>query len=210
MKEIKIFKNITDEELFSFSCENNTVAITLKEANLLGANLRDANLLGANLQGANLLGANLQGANLLGANLQGANLRDANLQGANLLGANLQGANLRDANLLGANLLGANLEGANLLGANLEGANLLGANLEGANLYEDEKLTKPPSQVLGLKWFVLISDTYMKIGCQVHKISDWKEFSAREITKMAIGASKFWDQWKEPLLAMCEAHNRKD
>ena len=128
---------------------------------------------------------------------------------ANLRGANLCGANLDDANLCGANLCGADLRGADLYGANLDGANLYGANLRGANL-DDEKLTKTPLQLNNLKWFVLISDSYLRIGCQRHSISDWEKFKDSEIEKMDSGALDFWKKWKNSILTICKAHSESE
>jgi uncharacterized protein YjbI with pentapeptide repeats len=135
------------------------------------------------------------GADLYGADLRGANLRDADLRGANLDGADLRGANLD----------GADLRGANLRGADLDGANLRDANLRGANLY-GEKLTKTPLQLNNLKWFVLISDKYLRIGCQRFTIEEWKNFDDETIVKMDFAALKFWRKWKAPIIALCDAH----
>jgi len=100
---IKIqIKNIYDNVIYEYECEDNTVRTTLENAVENGANLDGANLYRANLYRANLDGANLDGANLDGANLDGANLYRANLDGANLDGANLYRANLDRANLNGA------------------------------------------------------------------------------------------------------------
>ena len=95
---------------------------------------------------------------------------------------------------------GANLEGANLYGANLRGANLYSANLEG------EKLTKTPLQLNNLKWPVLISDKYLRIGCQRFTIEEWKNFDDAAIVKMDFAALKFWRNWKAPIIALCDAH----
>ena len=119
---------------------------------------------------------------------------------ANLDGANLYGANLDGANLYGANLDGANLDGAYLRGANLDGAYLCGANLDG------EKLTKSPLVITGLRYWCLISDGYMRLGCKRFTHEEWAEFSDDEIEKMDSCALEFWKQWKESLLAMCKAH----
>ena len=154
----------------------------------------------ADLRSADLYDANLRGANLRGANLCGASLYGANLRGADLYGANLDGADLRGASLYGANLYGANLDGANLRGANLDGANLYGANLDG------EKLTKSPLVVTGLRYWCLISDGYMRLGCKRFTHEEWAEFSDDVIEKMDCCALEFWKQWKESLLAMCKAH----
>ena len=144
--------------------------------------------------------ANLDGADLRGAYLYGAYLRGANLDGAYRDGANLGGANLYGAYLYGADLRGANLDGADLRGANLRGANLRGAYLEG------EKLTKSPLVITGLRYWCLISDGYMRLGCKRFTHEEWAEFSDDEIEKMDSRALELWKQWKESLLAMCKAH----
>ena len=182
--KISILNRFSASVVFEADIENNTVKLTLELA--LKSN--------ANLCGSNLDGANLRGANLRGANLDGANLRGANLYGANLYGANLDGANL----------YGSNLDGANLRGANLRGANLYGADLDG------EKLTKTPLQLNNLKWFVLISDSYLRIGCQRHSISDWEKFKDSEIEKMGSGALDFCKKWKNSILTICKAHSETE
>ena len=144
-------------------------------------------------------------SNLDGADLRGANLVRANLDVANLVRANLDGANLRGANLDGANLRGANLAGANLYGADLYGADLYGSNLRGANL-DGEKLTKTPLSVVGLRYWCLISDGYMRLGCKRFTHEEWANFNDEKIKEMDYGALEFWKQWKVPLLAMCAAH----
>ena len=101
---------------------------------------------------------------------------------------------------------GVNLYGAKLRGANLYGVNLYGANLEGADL-EGEKLTKTPLQLNNLKWPVLISDKYLRIGCQRFTIEEWKNFDDAAIVKMDFAALKFWRNWKAPIIALCDAHN---
>ena len=125
--------------------------------------------------------------------------------GADLRDANLRGANLRDANLRGANLYGADLRGANLRDANLRGADLRGANLRDADL-DGEKLVKTPLQLNNLKWFVLISDKYLRIGCQRFTIEEWRNFDDAAIVKMDFAALKFWRKWKVPIMALCDAH----
>ena len=120
--------------------------------------------------------------------------------------ANLDGANLDGAYLAGANLDGANLDGANLDGANLDGANLAGAYLDGANL-DGETLTKAPLSLLNLTWPVLITEGYMRIGCQRHTHAEWDGFTADEIERMESRAADFWNQWRDVLLTMCKQHS---
>ena len=118
----------------------------------------------------------------------------------NSLKITLQVAVKTGANLRGANLYGADLRGANLRGANLDGADLCGANLDG------EKLVKTPLQLNNLKWFVLISDKYLRIGCQRFTIEEWRNFDDAVIVKMDFAALKFWRKWKVPIMALCDAH----
>ena len=202
--KISILNRFSASVVFEADIENNTVKLTLELALKSGANLDGANLDGADLRGANLYGANLYGANLYGADLYGANLYGVNLYGADLRGADLYGADLRGVNLYGADLRGADLRSADLRSANLYGANLYGANLDG------EKLTKTPLQLNNLKWFVLISDSYLRIGCQRHLISDWEKFKDGEIEKMASGALDFWKKWKNSILTICKAHSESE
>ena len=95
---------------------------------------------------------------------------------------------------------GADLRGANLYGADLYGADLYGADLDG------EILKKTPLTIANLMWFVIVSDGYLRIGCQRHAHAQWAEFSNEEVSKMSDHALEFWQQWKAPLLAMCAAH----
>ncbi|WP_332605448.1 pentapeptide repeat-containing protein [Acinetobacter sp. ESBL14] len=139
-----------------------------------------------------------------GAYLSGANLYDANLSGADLSGANLSGANLYGANLSGANLSGANLYGAYLSGANLYGANLYGAYLRDANL---SGAKAAPLVIYGLRWDVVINGTGdMRIGCQNHKVEEWKSFDDERISLMDSNALDFWNQHKLMLLSMCDSY----
>ena len=105
----------------------------------------------------------------------------------------------------GANLRGADLRGADLYCADLRGADLRGAALRGANL-DGEELVKTPLQLNNLKWFVLISDKYLRIGCQRFTIEEWRNFDDATIVKMDFAALKFWREWKVPIMELCDAH----
>ena len=196
---VQIKHRFTGYVLFECDVPEDQIGMAMRHA-LEAANLSGANLSGANLSGANLFGANLSGANLSRANLSGADLSRADLSGANLSGADLSRADLSRADLSGANLSGADLSGANLSGANLFGANLSGAEVDG------EEITIAPISIDGLEWVVSITDGFMRIGCQRHAHADWVAFSCDEIADMSGNATAFWDQWKQPLLAMCSAH----
>ena len=90
-----------------------------------------------------------------------------------------------------------------LLAAVKAGANLSGANLDGENISQN------PIKLTGMAYWVLISDSYMRIGCQRHSHEEWGKFTDDEIRVMDFGAKLFWDQWKEVFLAMCKTHANK-
>ena len=122
--------------------------------------------------------------------------------------ANLSDANLSDANLSGANLRGANLSGAYLSGANLSGAYLSGANLSGASFGEGVTAEQGVLQLIGLRWDVIIFDAHMRIGCQMHPLSDWASFDDRRIAEMdGVHALRFWRQHKSALLTLAQRGN---
>jgi len=133
-------------------------------------------------------------ANLTGADLRGADLSLANLRGADLTGADLRGANLREATLTGASLRGADLTGADLTGADLRG----------------ETIQKPPLQLSGLRWPIMVTEKFMVIGCQRHTHVSWSEMDDAEISKMHPVASAFWAKHKTALMAICELHAGAD
>ena len=158
---------------------------------------------GANLSGADLTGADLRGADLSYADLRGADLSGANLNGAYLYGANLSGADLRGSYLSYANLSGADLRGSYLSDAYLSDADLRGAYLSG------EKIAIEPILISGLYWYVTISESFLKIGCQRHRHSEWSKFTDDEIAEMEPRAIKFWKQNKSWLLSACKSHRKE-
>ena len=191
--------------LFSFEAtdEQQASGIAMRCA-LEAANLSDANLSDAYLSGANLRGANLRGAYLSDANLSGANLSDANLSGANLRDANLSGANLSDANLRDANLRDANLSDANLSDAYLSDAYLSDAKWGNITISRFPLHVSIPNE-----WAIVILDTHMQIGCELHSLSEWAAFDDSRIAQMdGRHALRFWRQYKAVLLAMAAADNR--
>ena len=97
------------------------------------------------------------------------------------------------------------LEKATQSGANLSGADLCGANLCDAKI-DGEEIKKPPVQIGGLAWDVLITEGFMRIGCQRHTHEAWAEFGPDEIHDMEGNATEFWEQWKSILLSICKEH----
>ena len=140
--------------------------------------------------------------------LEKATQAGANLDGASLVWASLDGANLDRANLAGANLDGANLAGADLSGADLSDANLSDANLSGASFGEGVTAEQGVLQLIGLRWDVIIFDAHMRIGCQMHPLSDWASFDDRRIAEMdGVHALRFWRQHKSALLTLAQRGN---
>jgi len=118
--------------------------------------------------------------------------------GASLNRANLDGANLDGASLNRANLYRANLDGANLDGANLDGANLYRANLDGANLYRASGVNDYIKCIQIDQYPITYTSDVMQIGCQQHKISEWREFDDRRIAEMdGKAALRFWRKYKD-------------
>ena len=109
------------------------------------------------------------------------------------------------ADLRGADLRGANLYGANLRGADLYGADLRGADLRGADLY-GEKLTKTPLFLYNLTWPVTITTQHIQIGCQTHKVEEWRNFDDDRISEMSCSAPEFWTKYKSVIMALADAH----
>jgi uncharacterized protein YjbI with pentapeptide repeats len=181
--KIELKKWLTGEVIFSHEAENNTIRLTLE--------------VGIKTQ-ANLSRADLSGADLSGAYLSLANLSLANLSRAYLSGANLSGANLSLANLSGANLSRANLSGAYLSRAYLSGAYLSGADYMGI------KIKNIPTQILNLRWPILIFENHMQIGCKFHTHKEWSNFSDDEISAMDSEGLQDWKKYKTVLMEMCK------
>ena len=111
----------------------------------------------------------------------------------------------RDANLGGADLRDANLRGADLTGADLRDAYLRGAYLRGADFY-GEKIDKEPMQIIGLKYFILITKEQIKIGCEVHKAEEWKKFDDKRILEMDGKEALVW--WKDNKKFVLDCHKK--
>ena len=80
------------------------------------------------------------------------------------------------------------------------------ANLTDANL-RDEKLDKKPMQIIGLRYFILITKEQIKIGCENHKVADWKEFNNKRIIEMdGKEALVWWETHKKLIFNAHEIH----
>jgi uncharacterized protein YjbI with pentapeptide repeats len=190
MSKITIF-HINGSEIFTHECEGNTIKRTVEEAVKQGASLAYADLKGESLNYAKLDHANLYGASLNGVKMNGVKLNYAKLDHADLYEANLNYAELNGASLYNSNLHCANLYRARLNGANLEGEVLS---------------SKTPISLYINKQFILITDNYMRFGCQLYTHSEWENFSDEETSRMFDGTSEFWRCWGNVLIRMCKVH----
>jgi len=90
------------------------------------------------------------------------------------------------------------------------GADLTRACLTGTTYGNGIPMERPPLQLLWLRYPVLILDAHMKIGCELHSLNEWFGFPDSRIAEMdGKDARKFWDTWKTPLRAICEAGGRE-
>ncbi len=138
---VQITNRFTDEIIFEFYCENNSLKKTLEEAVRQGVKIMYADFSHQDLRDANLEGAYLY-ANMMGTNLAGANLKNAHLC-ADLSGANLDSTNMVDCSFTGCNLSKARLMNSNLKGAvfsfsDLSFASFFQANLEDSGFFGNE------------------------------------------------------------------------
>ena len=111
-------------------------------------------------------------------------------------------------NLGGSNLRYSNLGGSDLRGSNLSGSDLRYSDLSGSK-YGDYAITITPLQILGLYWDVLILDTAIKIGCQMHSIDEWDKFDDSTIKGMANNALPFWAEHKGLIISAARLHAAK-
>jgi len=77
--------------------------------------------------------------------------------------------------------------------------------LSGANLY-GEKITKPPIQISGFRWWINITEKHIQIGCQIHRADEWFKFTDNEIAKMHTEALEFWNKHKVIIKNIWEFH----
>ena len=114
-------------------------------------------------------------------------------------------ANLINANLAYADLRRAKLEFGALIGANLRGAYLKGARFKNTTIFSGVTCNKAPLAIDHLTYPVLITETHIQIGCQVHSHLQWESFTPEDILRMDKKAAyKFWEESKQVLLTVCK------
>ncbi len=104
--------------------------------------------------------------------------------------------------------------GGDWLGGVWHGGDWLGGVWRGGvwhgGVWHGEKITRAPVLIASLPhWTVMISDTRMMIGCQIHTHAEWAGFDYAAIVVMDRQALRFWRTYKDALLAMCAARSAK-
>ena len=191
-------KNLDNNVIFSYDCENNNIKKTIKEAVKQNVYLSGANLKGACLKDMNLNGVNLSKACLIGANFKNADLENANLeyiyaQNANFCNANLKSVFFQNANLYSADFKNADLENANLEytfaeRANFYSVNFKNANLENANFWATnlENVNFENTNIKNIDIREAIHIPYIPMNLPEKEFIGWKIFENGLIAKLKI------------------------
>ncbi len=128
---------------------------------------------------------------------------------ADLRDSDLRGSDLRDSDLRGSNLCGSDLSGSDLRGSDLRDSDLRDSDLRGAMRRDGIVLRLRPLQLFGLDYPVIIFDSHMEIGCQIHSLAEWRAFDNDAIARMdGRHARKFWDAHGPALLALAASDGR--
>ena len=137
------------------------------------------------------------------------NLRNSDLSNSNLRNSNLRNSDLSNSNLRNSDLSYSDLRNSDLSNSDLSNSNLRNSDLSGATYGNGIPFTKPPLQLTGLKWPILIMDTHIKIGCELHPTSDWAGFKNSRIKLMDANALDFWATNKDLILMAANLHQTK-
>ena len=100
----------------------------------------------------------------------------------NLSLSNLHYSDLSDSDLHNSDLSLSDLSDSDLSNSDLSNSDLRYIIFSNTKFYK-EILNKTPIQIIGLKWSILITKLYMKIGCEFHTIEEWRE-KGNEIAKI--------------------------
>jgi hypothetical protein len=60
-----------------------------------------------------------------------------------------------------------------------------------------------------LKYWVMILEKQIKIGCEVHNAEEWEQFDDETISKMDSGALEWWKTYKPVILGLWKEHVKK-
>lgn len=121
--------------------------------------------------------------------------------------ADLSGAYLRRTNLCFTNLRLADLSGANIRFADLSGADLSGAELSEAFIFDTVGDGKIIRTMQLPRYTVVVREDWLQIGCEGHRVHEWKQFDDGTIAKMDDGALEWWTRHRDIVMAFVEAGN---
>lgn len=152
-----------------------------------GSTKEFSSLVNVNLNHADLSNVDLSNLDLSNARLRCANLNNVGLSNAALIRANLSHVILNDVDLSNADLGYADLGYADLSCVNLR-------NISSGNRKEIKTIS------CFSEWQIVYTSEVLAIGCQQHKIEDWRYFSDMQISDMDDAALSFWKQNKKLIL----------
>lgn len=109
---------------------------------------------------------------------------------------------LKDGISHSADLRSANLHSANLRSADLRYADLRSADLHYANLPKTDI-------IINDRYYIHIRPDYIKIGCENHSPSWWKQLTFKKAETLENGAGDWWKQRKPVVLAIYEAIKKR-
>jgi uncharacterized protein YjbI with pentapeptide repeats len=134
-----------------------------------------------------------------------SDLSRAELTYADLRRVDFRRSNLSYADLRRSDLSHADLRRSDLRHADFRGADLSCADLRGADLTFCVGNGKEIQTIQTNKWPIIISESYMAIGCEQHPIRSWLSYSEKKISKMDPDALEFWKQWKPAIIEILKS-----
>lgn len=81
---------------------------------------------------------------------------------------------------------------------------LHGANLRNADLRNADLIVYQAGQ-----WIAYIQRDVIQIGCQVHSVTEWANFSDEEISEMHSNAIEYWKKHKKIILAIAQGEENE-
>jgi hypothetical protein len=67
--------------------------------------------------------------------------------------------------------------------------------------------SKTPIVLIGLRYPVTITDTYVQIGCECHTAAEWDRFNEERIARMdGCTSRRFWQAHSETILTLAAYH----
>jgi len=142
-------------------------------------------------------------------NLSCSDLSCCALYYSNFIVTNFTECDFRYSNFKYVNFALCNFTDCNLTGCDFSWCNFNHSIFKDTIITDaGDVINKIPTQITGFKWPVTIFEHHMKIGCEIHRISDWKAFDDKRINEMNLGALDFWKKNKQFLLSACAANGR--